>query len=134
MFKYLFNFDGINWWTLLGGLGLNFVLTLFAAGAGAALASNPNISTFYSNFGPPLLLLVIFLLCGVAGFVIGKIAGENQVKHAFMSSLGAVAPLLASAVLAMDVMLLLAALIAVAGNLNGGIMSVPKPKYSRPER
>ena len=26
MFRELLNFRGINWWTLLGGLGLNFLV------------------------------------------------------------------------------------------------------------
>ena len=78
MLRHLFSFDGINWWTLLGGLGLNFVLTLFAALGGAYLSANPATAEFYGQFGDALMIVVIFVVCGLAGFVVGKIADENR--------------------------------------------------------
>ena len=134
MLKYLFSFEGVNWWTLLGGLGLNFVLTLFASLGGAYLSTNPATADFYGQMGAPLMILVIFLLGGVAGFITGKIAGEHAVKHAFLGSLGAAVPFLIGAVLLLSPMQLMLAAVAVAGNMNGGMLSVPKPKYTRPER
>lgn len=134
MLKHLFSLDSVNWWTLLGGLGLNFVLTLLASLGGAYFATNPATADFYGQMGAPLMILVIFLLCGVAGFVTGKIAGEYHVKHAFLASLGAAVPLLVGGVLLFSPMQLMLAAVAVAGNMNGGMLSVPKPKYRRPER
>jgi hypothetical protein len=134
MLRHLFSFDGINWWTLLGGLGLNFVLTLFAALGGAYLSANPATAEFYGQFGDALMIVVIFVLCGLAGFVVGKIADENRVKHAFLASLGAAAPFLFTGILWSNPLLVMMAAVAVAGNLNGGMLSVPKPKYTRPDR
>jgi MFS family permease len=134
MLRHLFSFEGVNWWTLLGGLGLNFVLTLFASLGGAYLSTNPPTADFYARFGAPLMIIVVFLLCGVAGFITGKISDEYQVKHAFLASLGAAVPFLIGAVLLLNPMQMMLAAIAVAGNMNGGMLSVPKPKYTRPER
>jgi hypothetical protein len=137
MLRHLFSFDGINWWTLLGGLGLNFVLTLFAAFAalgGAYLSANPATAEFYGQFGAALMIVVIFVLCGLAGFVVGKIADENRVKHAFLASLGAAVPFLFTGILSFNPLQVMMAAVAVAGNLNGGMLSVPKPKYTRPDR
>lgn len=134
MLKYLFSFEGINWWTLLGSLGLNFFVSLLAAGLGMFLGTNPGTADFYTRFGAPLTIVVYFILAGVAGYVTGKIAGEYQVRHAFMGSLGGAIPLLAAGVLTINPMALMLAVIAVAGNLNGAIRSIPKPKYTRPDR
>ena len=94
MFKQLLNFDGINWWTLLGGLGLNFVITVFTSIGGAYLAVNKSTAGFYTQFGPPLMIIWIFLACGLAGYIVGKIADDFPLKHAFWASLGAIVPLL----------------------------------------
>lgn len=134
MLRYLFSFDGINWWTLLGGLGLNFVLTMFASLGGAYFSTNPATEAFYGQYGAPIMIVVIFLLCGLAGFVTGKIADENHVKHAFLASLGAAVPFVFGAVLLLNPMQMMMAAVAVAGNMNGGMLSVPKPKYTRPDR
>lgn len=134
MFRYLFSFEGINWWTLLGGLGLNFILTLFTAMGGAYLGTNPGTADFYAQFGAPITVVAYFLLTGLVGFVTGKIAGEYQVRHAFMGSLGGLVPLLVVGVLTFTPMALMLAVVGVAGNMNGGMLSVPKPKYTRPDR
>ena len=134
MLKHLFSFDGVNWWTLLGGLGLNFVLTMFASLGGAYFATNPATEEFYGQFGAPIMIIVIFLMCGVAGFITGKIADDYHVKHAFLASLGAAVPLLAGGVLLFNPMQVMLAAVAVAGNMNGGMLSVPKPRYTRPEQ
>lgn len=134
MLRHLFSFDGVNWWTLLGGLGLNFVLTMFASLGGAYLSANPATEAFYGQFGAPMMIIVIFLMCGVAGFVTGKIADEYHIKHAFLASLGAAVPFFIGGLLLFSPMQVMLAAVAVAGNMNGGMLSVPKPKYTRPER
>ena len=134
MFRHLFSFDGVNWWTLLGGLGLNFVLTMFISLGGAYLSTNPATEAFYGQFGAPLMIVVVFLFCGLAGFVTGKIADENHVKHAFLASLGAAVPFFIGGLLLFSPIQMMVAAVAVAGNMNGGMLSVPKPKYTRPDR
>ena len=68
----LFNFRGINWWTLLGGLGLNFIIVTVVALVGAGMGVGEN--TLYGQIGLPLMLVAVFLGCGLAGFIVAKIA------------------------------------------------------------
>ena len=128
----LLNFQGINWWTLLGGMGLNFVITMFSSLLGAYLSANEATATFYQQAGPPLMVLAIFVACGVAGFITGKISDDVPVKHAFLSSIGAVSPFLFVAVMSFNPMPVMLALVAAAGNLNGGMLSTPRPRYQPP--
>jgi len=132
--KSLLNFEGINWWTLLGGLGLNFVIMVFTSIAGAYLAVNESTADFYTKFGPPLMVMWIFVVCGLAGFIVGKIADDLPLKHAFWSSLGSVVPFLAGAVLFFNPMQFLLAAVALAGAMNGGMLATPRPRYRPPNR
>ena len=129
MFSEMFNFKGINWWTLLGGLGLNFVITVFASIGGAYLSSSEATLELYKQIGPPGMVVVIFLACGFAGFITAKIADDEPVKHAFISSLGAIAPFVFTAVISFNIMPFMMAAVAAAGNLNGGMLAVRRPKH-----
>ena len=136
MFKELFNFRGVNWWTLFGGIGLNFVITLFIALAGAYFAAEGAMSEALQQYGALLSMLAILIACGLAGFVIAKIADDVPVKHSFLSSLGAFVPLVAMAVLTFSphmlyesLQWLMLAAVAVAGGLNGGMLAVRRRHY-----
>ncbi len=135
MFKNLLNFQGINWWTLLGGLGLNFVIVTGISIGGLYLSVNEATANFYQNYGPILVILLIFLACGLAGYVVARIADDEPLKHAFWSSMGAAVPLLLGAVLAMcqNPMQFMLVLVAVAGALNGGMLATPRPRYRPPQ-
>jgi hypothetical protein len=133
-FRDMLNFNGVNWWTLLGGLGLNFIITIITSLAGAYLATNEGTAAAYAQFGPAAVVLVVFLCCVGAGFIVAKLADDLPVKHAFLSSLGAVAPYVFVAVTSFNPMPLMMAAVAVAGNLNGGMLARPKPRYSPPGR
>mgnify|MGYP006293460735 CR=1 FL=1 len=132
MFSELFNFEGINWWTLLGGIGFNFIITMMSSIGGAYLAQNEATAQLYRNFGSALMILLIFAGCVLAGFVTGKIADTVPVKHAFISSLGAVAPFLFLAITTFNPIAFMMAAVAVAGNLNGGRLAIPRPKHTPP--
>lgn len=129
MFKELFNFRGVNWWTLFGGIGLNFVITLFISLAGAYFATEGAMSEAYQQYGALLMTLAIFIGCGLAGFVIAKIADDVPVKHSFLSSLGAFVPLVVMAALTFSPYTLMLAAVAVAGGLNGGMLAVRRRHY-----
>jgi len=124
MLRELFNFRGINWWTLVSGLGLNFVITIFGSLGGAYFATNEATAEAYQQYGPLLMMLAIFVACGIGGFLVAKIADDVPVKHALLSSLGSFVPFLAMAVLTFTPMLLMLAAMAAAGNLNGGMLAV----------
>jgi hypothetical protein len=72
----------------------------------------------------PGILLLLFLACGLAGFIVARIADDVPIKHSFMSGLGAAAPLVAVAVTSFNAIPLMLALVAVAGNLNGGMLAI----------
>ena len=129
MFRDLLNFRNINWWTLLAGMGLNFVITLFGSLAGAYFATNEATSDAYQQHGALLMMLAVFIACGLAGFVIAKIADDVPVKHALLSSLGAFVPFLVIAVMTFTPILLMLAVMAGAGNLNGGMLAVRRRHY-----
>jgi len=129
MLKELLNFRGINWWTLVAGMGLNFVITVFSSLAGAYFATNEATAESYQQHGAVLMMLVVFVVCLLAGFIIAKIADDVPVKHAFLSSLGAFVPFLAMAVLTFTPMLLMLAAMSVAGGLNGGMLAVRRRHY-----
>lgn len=133
-FKSLMNFDGINWWTLLAGLGLNFVIMIFTSIGGAYFSVNESTAGFYTNFGPPLMVVWIFLACGIAGWIVGKVADDFPLKHAIWASLGSVVPFIMGAVLFLNPMQFLLAGVALAGAMNGGMLATPKPKYRPPDR
>ena len=133
MLSDLLNFQGINWWTLLGGLGLNFVITIFASLCCDYLATNESTADIYLQIGPVLMVLVIFIACGLAGFIVAKIADDVPLKHAVWSCLGAIVPFIAGAVLFFNPMQFMLAGVALAGAFNGAMLAIPRPRYRRPQ-
>ena len=134
MFGDLLNFRGINWWTLLGGMGFNFLVATLSALVGAYLGANEGTAELYAQFGSALLILIIFLGCLLAGFITGKIADDVPLKHAFLSSLGAFVPLVFAGTMTFNPLLLMTAAVAVAGNFNGGILAQPASQRRRRPR
>jgi len=130
--RSMLNFQGINWWTLLSGIGLNFIITTFASLGGTYLATNEATASFYTRFGPILMLLILFASYVLAGFITAKIADDVPTKHSFLSSLGAVFPLIFAGVLAFNPFLIMLALVAVAGNMNGGMLAISRSRRQPP--
>jgi len=124
MWKSMLNMKGINWLLLGGGFGISFVAVGLAAVLGGYLGT---IATdFYLEWGAVINVLMVFLLCGLSGFVTARLSDVYPMKHAFWSSLGAVIPLAVGAFLLLNPFLLMLALVAVAGALNEGRLGVPK--------
>ena len=126
MLKGLLNFQRINWWVLLSAFGLNFFVSAMSALLGAYLASTPSSEVFYQQFGQPLMLLAIFVVCGLIGFIISRIADDVPVKHALLGGFGAAVPFVTMAVLSLNVMMLMLGIVALAGNVNGAILGIPR--------
>ena len=133
MLKKMLNFDGINWWMLVGGVGLNFIISLVSSFLGAYWALSPATQDFYQRYGSALMILGIFLATGLAGYMISKMSHDVPLKHALFSSFGALVPFFVAGLMSLNVMLLMLGLVAVAGNLNGGMLGLPKPHHF-PER
>jgi len=131
-FRDLLNFEGINWWTLLGGIGLNFVVTAMTSIFGAYLGTNEPTAAFYERFGAPLMVIVVFAACVGAGWIIAKIADDVPTKHALLSSLGAIVPFVFVGAMTFNPLMLMMAVVAAAGSLNGGMLGVPRRRHLGP--
>jgi hypothetical protein len=134
----MFSFQRINWWTLVGGVGLNLFISVMTVLVSIFLSLDEKPKPFYMQFGPALIMLAVFLLCGLAGFVISRLADDVPLKHAFLSSMGAFVPFMVVGILSLANPLsalhsVMIAIIAVAGGLNGGFLGLPKRHY-RPDR
>jgi hypothetical protein len=132
MFKNLLNFEGINWWTLVAGLGANFVATTFIALAIVALRGDQSAAGVFESFGLLIVLAAIFLICGLVGYIIAKIADDQPLKHALWASMGSAVPFVVFGVLLLNPNLVLGAAFSVLGALNGGMFAIPKPHYRPP--
>jgi len=131
MFKNLFNLRKANWWLLFGGIALNLMIVLAVGLMNAYVANHEATAEFYSQIGGAVLLLFLFLACGLAGFFIGKTADDEPVKYAFLSSLGAAIPMALGALLFNPWQLLLA-IAAALGGLNGGMLALPRRRHGPP--
>lgn len=131
MFRELTNFRGVNWWTMLGAIGLNFIISLMVSLLGAYLGTNESTKELYARWGIVVMMALIFFLCVLAGWATAKIADDVPLKHAFWGSIGAAMPFLASAVMFINPMQLMVAGVAIAGGLNGGMLGTPKPHTPR---
>jgi VIT1/CCC1 family predicted Fe2+/Mn2+ transporter len=128
MWKRLLTPDGLNWWLLGGGFGISFVAVGLAAVLGGYLGTlAPEL---YLQWGAVLNVLMVFLLCGLAGYITAKFADSHPLKHALWASLGAVIPLLVGAVRVVNPFLIMLALVSVAGALNGGRLALPRSRSS----
>ncbi len=133
MLKNMLSFDGINWWTLVGGVGLNFIISMMSSLLGAYLVINEGTREFYQRYGMALMMLGIFLVTILSGYILSKISHDVPLKHALFSSFGALVPFAVGAVMSFNVTMLMLGVVAVAGNLNGGILGLPKP-HNIPKR
>jgi hypothetical protein len=131
LLKHLFSIDRVNWWILAGGMGLNFVIATVSSLLGAYWSLGETTSAFYASYGAPLMLLVVFLACLLAGALISRMAYEVPLRHAFLSGLGAVVPFIVAAALTLNIGLVMAAVVALAGSLNGAMLAQPKSHRPR---
>jgi hypothetical protein len=127
LLKHVMSFEDVNWWTLVSGFGANFIIAAVATILGAYLGSTESTTAWYALYGPPLMLLGVFVAALLTGMVVCRSADDVPLRHAFLSSLGAVAPFVFGALFTLNYMLLMLAIVAVLGNMNGAMMALPKP-------
>ncbi|MFO7696935.1 MAG: hypothetical protein R6X16_07230 [Anaerolineae bacterium] len=131
LLKHVMSFENVNWWLLAGGLALNVIIAAVSTIAGAALSMAESTAAMYASYGAPLMLLAVFLACLLAGALISRMADDVPMRHAFLSSLGAAVAFLLGALFTLNYVLLMVAVIAIAGNLNGAMLALPKPHAPR---
>ncbi len=118
--KALFNLRGINFWWLASGIGLNLiwaaVVLLFVfrvLSAGIDTVENMQLVMMVCFFLGPLVI----------GWLIGRWADDGRgPSYGLIGSFGSLA-LILYAVLPSGVLGLLTAAVALAGGLNGGLLS-----------
>ena len=127
LLKHVMSLENVNWWILAGGVALNVIIAAVSTIAGAALSLTESTAEAYANYGAPLMLLGVFLACLVVGAVISRMADDVPLRHAFLSSLGAAAAFVLGALFTLNYVLLMVAVVAIAGNMNGAMLALPKP-------
>jgi hypothetical protein len=131
LLRHVMSFENVNWWLLVSGFGANIIVASVATILGAYLASSESTTAWYALSGAPLMLLGVFVATLLAGTVVCRSADDVPLRHAFLSSLGAVAPFVLGALFTLNYMLLMLALVAVLGNMNGAMVALPRPHGRR---
>jgi len=131
MLKHLLSLEDVNWWLLAGGMALNVGIAVLATILGAYLSLAEGSAEAYALYGAPLVMLGVFVASLLSGALIGRLSDQVPLRHAFLSGLGGAAAFIFGAVFTLNYMLLLLAVVAVLGNLNGAMLALPRP-HSRP--
>ena len=125
--KSLVNLSGLNYWLIASGIGLNLIFTYLAI-----------LLTFAGlNVGPQavegtqlILMALIFLSNLLTGWLIGWMADDNRgPTYGLLSSLSSVG-LIVTIILPAGILGILLAVVALAGGINGGVLSMRRQKRS----
>jgi hypothetical protein len=125
--KSLVNLSGLNYWLIASGIGLNLIFTFLAI-----------LFSFHSlNIGPQavegtqlILMAVIFLSNLLTGWLIGWMGDDNRgPTYGLMSSLSSVG-LIVTVILPTGILGILLAVVALAGGINGGVLSLRRRKQN----
>jgi len=77
--------QGLNWWTIVSGMGMNFVLTSFLF---LALVFSP-IQEMGQTAVPPLILAIGgFLIPLLTAYICGRLSDERYLAYAFYPLIG----------------------------------------------
>ena len=126
--KRLVSFDDLNWWLVLSGMGSNLILTAIVALAANAVAARQGADSGATLSGI-IMMLGTFLATFLTGFITGRMAQVNQTSYGIISCLGVVIIILLTAPPSVFTLIML--FMALAGGLNGGMLSVPRRRHSR---
>lgn len=123
--KSLINPTGLNYWLIASGVGLNLIFTFMTL-----------YLTFYGLIVEPqaiegtqlVLMVMIFLSNLLTGWLIGWMADDNRgPSYGLISSLGSVG-LIVAVVLPTGILGLLLAVVALAGGINGSVLSLRRKR------
>ena len=125
-FDRMFNPQGLNWWIVVSGMGMNFVtMTFLVIGIvyGAENGLNPAISTLIMSIGGFLLPLLTAYICG-------RMGEERYMAYAFYPLVGYLMPVLFGLTSA-GVFGILMILFGVLGAFNGGTLAARRANRRR---
>ena len=124
--RRLVNFDNLNWWLVVSGIGCNIILT-----SGVALLTNAlsvqNETSTQGAVGTLIMMLGTFLSTLFTGFICGRMAQENSTSYGVICCIGVVVILVITIPPSIFTVMML--FIALAGGLNGGMLSVRHPRH-----
>ena len=121
--KQIFNVQGLNFWLLASGIGLNVIFTYGTMVFLIALLES-NLSLMQAAF-----ILFTFLGTFFTGWLTGKLAHDNRgPSYGVISSLGSVGLLFYILIPSGGLLGIMIIVIALAGGLNGGLMSMTRYK------
>jgi hypothetical protein len=125
MLRDIMNTDDINWFMVLGSLGLNYVLFKTTEILGLLLLSSEQLFSLYDL----LITLAAFAAGLLAGFITAKFAPDRPLKYAVWGIPGILAPFLFMALQTASILFVIAGLVGAMGTFNGGILGTGKPKH-----
>jgi hypothetical protein len=125
--KRLINTSDLNWWLVLGGIGCDLILMVIVTWVGASLLRQGEAMVTASQV---VLLLGSFLATFFTALLTGWIGQGNSTTYGLISSAGAV--LIVLIAVPFGILTLLLVVTAVAGALNGGLIS--ERRYRRRRR
>ena len=125
-FKRLINTSDMNWWLVFASIGCNLILMAVVAFGAASMLRRGGEMVEVSQI---VLLLGTFLAAFLTAMLTGWIARGNGVTYGLIGSVGTVVVVLVA--LPFGVLTILLIVIAVAGGLNGGLISVRRQRRRR---
>jgi hypothetical protein len=125
--KRLVSFQNLNWWLVVAGIGCNIILTamvaLLANALGASDGSEPGGVT-----GTAVMMIGTFLSTLFTGFITGRMAQENETSYGVICCIGVAGIIVIS--IPPSIFTLMMLFIALAGGLNGGMLSLRRSRHS----
>lgn len=117
-FRRLIDLHDLNWWLVLGGIGCDFLLMVAVTwGAASVLRRGEGMA----EVSQVILILGTFLVTFATGFLTGWMGRGNGATYGLISSAGSL--VVVAIGLPLGILALLVAVVALAGGLNGGLLS-----------
>ncbi|MCJ7736686.1 MAG: hypothetical protein MUQ10_05145 [Anaerolineae bacterium] len=126
--KRLVNLENLNWWLVLSGIGCNIILTSGVALLVNALGMQSETST-QGTMGTLVMMLGTFAATLITGFICGRMAQENETSYGVICCIGVAVIIVITIPPSIFTVMML--FIALAGGLNGGMLSVRRPRHNR---
>jgi len=124
--EQMFNPQGLNWWLVVSGIGLNFVLMTFLV-LGVVYATETGIGPAWSTLA---MSVGGFLIPLLTAYVCGRMGDERFLAYAFYPLIGYMMPVVFGMTSA-GVFGILMAVFGVLGAFNGGNMAARRASRRR---
>ena len=117
-FRRLIDPRDLNWWLVLAGIGCNFVLMVAVTWGAASVLRRGEAMVEVSQV---ILILGAFLATFLTGFLTGWLGQGNGATYGLICSAGNLA--VVAIAVPPSIFALLVTVVALAGGLNGGLLS-----------